>query len=310
VETRADGVAELAMLLSRRLSVDVAALMRGELRPKGAATQLAYKHAAHVDQAQLAAATYLASSLAQAVSASMSQPYVPLPQSLEVLQAEVRAADQHGVLGFDAMLAVCWNHGIPVIPLPNLPVGVRKMDGAALQVANRPAIVLAKKRSSRAWLSFILGHEMGHIAQGHLRPGASIVDISLKDSSEYVSETVGDRQEQEADEYALEVLGGAQVAAAIRSWPAHASPVELAVLAREGGRALGIEPGHLVLRAAFETKRWADAASALNYLSEDMNPQEVLAARLRTHLSLELVAEDLQDLIASITGLADANTAG
>lgn len=304
LEKAADGVAELAMHLSRRLSVDLAGLLAGRIVPKGAVSRVAFKHAASVESSTLAGATFIASSLAQAVLAAMPQPYTPLPADMRRLQA--RASElQGGILGFDGLLALCWECGIPVIPLPHLPVGVRKMDGAALQVGQRPVIVLAKKKSSRAWLSFILAHEMGHIARGHLTPGSSIIDVALQESSEYLAESHQDGEEAQADEFALEVLGGTQVEALVRSWPAGAAPVELAVNARQAAQRLQVEAGHFILRNAFMTKRWGDAVIALRFLSEDINPEAALLGQLGKHLDLERVAPDLQDLVASVTGLGN-----
>jgi hypothetical protein len=307
-ENMADGAAELALHLSRRLSLDLQALTEGRLVPKGAVSRLAYKHVSNISEVTLTSASFIASSLAHAVLASMSRSYTPLPVDLSELQDRVREL-QGGMLGFDGLLALCWSCGIPVIPLTHLPVGVRKMDGAALQVRDRPVIVLAKKKLSRAWLSFILAHEMGHIACGHLRSGASIVDISLQETSEYLAESSPDREEREADGFALEVLGGSEVEHEISSWPRNAAPVELAVRAREAASKLHTEAGHFVLRHAFMTKRWPESIVALRFLSEDVNPETALVGQLKKHVELDLVAADLQDLVTQVTGwnlVADA----
>lgn len=300
-EKSADGASELAVHLSRRLSLDLQALTQGRLVPKGAVSRLAYKHSGNIPESSLASASYIASSLAQAVLSSLQEPYVPLPADTEVLRRRAREL-QGGVLGFDGLLELCWSCGIPVIPLPNLPVGVRKMDGAALQVGDRPVIVLAKKKSSRAWLSFILAHEMGHIVRGHLRPGASIVDISLQETSEYLAESSQDTQEAQADEFALNLLGGDQVEQEVSQWSAAAAPIELAVKAREASAKFKTEAGHFVLRNAFITKRWPEAIIALRFLSEDINPEAALMAHLQRNLQMDLIAEDLQDLVARVTG--------
>ncbi len=301
MERTSDGIAELALHLSRRLSLDLKSLLSGMIVPKGAVTRLAFKHQAHVDVGSLSAASFIASSLSQAVVAAMEQPYRPLSTDTARLQEEARQL-QAGMLGFDGLLALCWSYGIPVIPLPNLPVGVRKMDGAALQVGDRPVIVLAKKKSSRAWLSFILAHEMGHIVKGHLQPGSSIVDISLQETAEYSTESLDDSEEAEADAFALEILGGSHVDQKIATWSRDADPVELAVNARAASSAHGIEAGHFILRQAFNTKRWADAVLALRFLSEDLNPQEALLGHLKQNLKLDLIADDLQDLVSQVTG--------
>lgn len=305
MEVAQDGVAELGLHLARRLSLDVAALMEGRVLPKGAVSQVAFKHHANTAPDKLAASSYIASSLAQAVIAAIPVDYRPLPSDAAGVREEVRS-QKLGVLGFDALLELCWQSGIPVIPLPHLPVGIQKMDGAALQVGGRPAIVIAKRKSSRAWLSFILAHEMAHVALGHLRSSSStIIDVSLKDAATYATEASADTQEREADEFALQLLGGQEVENEIAQWSRRAAPVELAVSARTAGDQLGVEAGHLILRYAFGSKRWADAAIALRFLSEDCDAESALQSHLEARLDLSLVAEDLRDMVAQITGLTE-----
>lgn len=302
LEEEPDGAAELAMHLSRRLSVDLQSLLKGSVVPKGAVAKLAFKHHANVDPSSLSAATFIASSLAQAVLAALPMDYQSLPSDPARMRARACEITPGQPFGFASLLNLCWAHGVPVIPLPNLPVGVRKMDGAALQVGKRPVVVLAKKKSSRAWLSFILAHEMGHIALGHLQPGSSIIDISLQETATYLSESASDVQERDADSFALETMGGAAVAAEIQTWLPMAAPVEIAVNARKAATKHQIEAGHFILRHAFATRRWPEAMTALRFLSEDLNPESALVAQLKEHLKLDMVAEDLQDLVASVTG--------
>lgn len=178
MEKGQDCVGELALHLSRRLSLDLESLLSGKVQPKGAVSHVTFKHSANVEASSLSGASFVASSLSQAVLSAFSKPYRPLPATAKEIQDEARSL-RGGNLGFDALLDLCWSRGIPVVPLSNLPVGIRKMDGAALQLGDRPVIILAKKKSSRAWLSFILAHEMGHIACRHLSPGSSIVDDAL-----------------------------------------------------------------------------------------------------------------------------------
>ncbi len=304
LESDPNGVAELGLHLSRRLSLDLPALMGGRLVPKGAVAQVAYKHRSGVDPEKFAAASFIASSLAQAILDAFPVPVRELPADPQSLRAAAQAAAHEAVVGFDALLALCWASGIPVIPLPHLPVGVRKMDGAALRVGNRSVIVIAKRQSSRAWLSFILAHEIGHLALGHIAAGSTIIDVALQDAATYATESASDAEERDADQFALATLGGPQVEAAIARWSPRDSAPALAVAARKLGQALNVEPGHLVLRHAFESKQWAESANALRFLSEDLNAEATLIAQLRAHVDLELLAEDLQELIANVTGLA------
>jgi hypothetical protein len=301
IEQSPDGAGELAMHLSRRLSLDFKALTQGTLTAKGAVTQVAFKHRADSNPDSLAASSFIASSLSQAVLAAMTATYEPFPSNVAELRGLALNSTKE-IFGFDALLDLCWDRGIPVVPLPNLPVGIKKMDGAALMVGDRPAIVIARKKSSRAWLSFILAHEIGHIALRHLKPSSSIIDVSLQETSTYAVESSADRQEAEADAFALNMMGGSEVGAEIAQWTASSTPVEIAVLAREVSAKLRIEAGHLVLRHAFRTRRWAESVTALGFLSEDFDPQSALTLQLKRRLDMQRIAPDLQDLVTRITG--------
>lgn len=305
IEKQPDGIAELAMHLARRLSLDVGALLSGQVRPNGAVTSIAFKHRAGVQPSSLEAASFIASSLAHTIVAAMPKGYEKLPAKAEEIQASVRQRGD-GMVSFGALVDLCWHRGIPVIALPHLPVGVRKMDGAVLQDEGRPAIVIAKRKSSRAWLSFILAHEMAHIALGHLKPGSSIVDVSLQDMATYATESDQDKQEADADAFALQILGGSVAEAIVATWSTRMSPVEIAAAARGAGQKAGIEPGHLVLRFAFKSRRWAESMTALGFLTEDMNAEDELIRKLRSHIDIDLIAEDLQDMVMQITGYEKA----
>jgi hypothetical protein len=303
-ERSPDAAAELAMLLSRRLSIDVADLLAGRVTPKGAVRQVAFKHQARLDRTSLTGASHIASSLAHTIIAATPLPYRSLSPNPATLQKDARAL-AGGLLNFQALVSLCWHNGIPVIPLPNLPVGVRKMDGAALQSGERPAIVIARRKSSRAWLSFILAHEMAHILLGHVSSGSSIIDVSLQDMATYATESAQDRQESQADEVALQILGGEAADLAVASWRSSWSPVEIAAAARVAASEQHVDAGHLVLRHAFTSKRWPEAVTALRFLQEDLDPEQELVDQLKKNVILDSIAEDLQDLVLQITGWAE-----
>lgn len=303
-EKHADGIAELCLLIGRRLSLDVRALMNGEIRQKESSLSVAYKHRADATPQSLRASTCIANSLAQAVVSAMPQAYMRISASPVEFSDRAKMIGQ-GIVSLGSLIDTCWELGVPVIPIPNLPVGIRKMDGAVIRVGDRPAIIVSKKKSSRAWLAFIVAHEIGHIACGHLERDGSIIDVSLQEQATYETESSSDVEEREADAFALSLFGGDAVEHEIRAWPEWASPVDLAVRAREASPSLGVESGHLVLRYAFRTKRWPDAMNALRFLSEDADAELLMRSCLSRNLDLDLVANDIRDLVCQITGIAN-----
>lgn len=299
------GLWETALMLGRRLSLDPMALSQGDVHPIGAVSELRYKHTARFDAQTLQAATLIASSLARAVLGAL--PVVATPARFTAQDVRERLfAMPPGRVDFDALLACCWDFGIPVIPLPHLPKGVKKMDAAALKVGTRPAIVITRKNDSKAWLSFLLAHELGHIALGHVPNNGSIVEGSLQDTVEFDAIGNVDQQEVEANEFAHEVLGGLDADAVVNQWPSNAYPIALAAQATDAAPRLRIAPGHLILRYAFLRNRWLEAQTALRFLHDDVQAQATLICGLEQHLDLDRIADDLQDFVGQITGVEAA----
>lgn len=297
-----DGFAELCVLIGRRLCLDSGALMNGLVKPR-TPISLAYKHRVGATHQSLQGATSIALSLSAVISEAVKTPYSRIPATPEIFAAQVRLVGD-GLVGLRSMISTCWAMGVPVIPMPNLPVGLRKMDGAVIKSNNRPIILISKKKSSQAWLAFILAHEIGHIARGHLDRDSSIIDVSLQEQATYEADAEDDQQEREADKYALDLLGGTDLESIVSKWAIRASPAEIAVRAREFHKELGIEAGHLVLRYAFKTKRWPESIAALKYLREDSDAEVVMQETLIQHMDFNLVADDLRDFVMQITGIS------
>lgn len=306
-EASPDGYAELCGLISRRLSLDFGHLLKGNVVLKSNAIGLAYKHSAAATPQSLQGATSIAISLAEAVNAAMGDRLAELPGSAKQLARRIREAN-NDIVSLEGLIRICWGSGIPVVPMPNLPVGVRKMDGAVISTAQRPVIIISKKRSSRAWLAFILAHELGHIGCGHLLKSGSIIDVSLKEQTTFEAESSTDKQEREADRYALDLLGGEAADNVVAGWPSWISPVEIAVRAREVHRDIHVETGHLILRYAFQSKRWSECTTAMNFLSEDTNAEALMLSAIAEHLDLDLIADDLKDLVLQVTGMLESTS--
>ena len=298
------GLWETALLLGRRLSLDAAALVEGRVQQTSDVSEPRFKHTVRVTADQLAAATLMASSLAKAVIGAMPElrsimPAKPTAQAIR----EKLLSTPGGIVDFDALLCLCWNWGIPVIPIPNLPKGVRKMDAAAIKVGSRSAIVIALRNNSKAWLGFLLAHELGHICLGHVADNAAIIEGSLSDTADFDAESQNDRQENEANAFAHALLGGSQADRVIALWPEATSSVELAVRAKADAAAVRTAPGHMILRHAFKTHRWIEARIALNFLAEDLDAQDALVSRMREELDTNAISEDLQDFVEQVTGV-------
>src|SRR6185436_7100101 len=105
--------------------------------------------------------------VARMVIAAMQRPYSPIPTDPDSLRNEILATGAKWI-SLRALGRYCWEHGVPIIHISDFPEGQTKVDGIALDIDGRPAIVLARNSLKLAWQLFILGHEMGHIGARHL----------------------------------------------------------------------------------------------------------------------------------------------
>ncbi len=297
------GAWEFALMISRRLGLDAVALAQGDIQPLGHVPAPRFKHTARVSPEDLGPASRIAAALAKAIVAAMPErPPVAPATADQVRHALLTGPTQR--VDFDSLLAFAWQLGIPVIPLPYLPTGVRKMDAAALRIGHRPVIVIARRNDSKAWLSFILAHELGHILLGHIPDDGAIVEGSIQDTSAFEAESQLDVQEREANAFAHAVLGGQDADLALAKWSPRASMMELVDAALTAAPMLHTAPGHLILRYAFLTRRWVEAAMALRFMADDLDAQSTLTKRLAGEIDTGAIADDLQDFVEQVTGIA------
>ena len=296
------GLWETAVLLGRRLSIEAGALLQGRIQQTVDISPARFKHTVRVTPAQLGPAALVANSLAKAVLAAMpNKGQLAHRPALSIRQELLENPDSR--IDFDSLLQFCWAQGIPVIPLPHLPRGIRKMDAAAIRVGGQAAIVIALRNNSKAWLSFLLAHELGHISLNHVTENAALIEGSISDSTDFDAESQMDAQEVEANAFALDLLGGIEADDLIANWSGTIPAVTLASMATAQAQSTSTAPGHLILRYAFKTHRWPDARTALNFLADDLDAQTSLIDRMQQEINTSELAEDLRDYVEKITGV-------
>ena len=296
------GAWEFVLMVSRRLGLDAVALAGGEVRRLGEVSAPRFKHTARVSSDDLGPASLIAGALAKAIVAATLRKPVVGRLSPDQVRESILAGGAARV-DFDALLNFAWQRGVPVIPLPHLPNGIKKMDAAALRVGERPAIVISRRNESKAWLSFILAHELGHILLGHVPENGSIVEGSIHDTAAFEAESQLDVQEREANDFAHAVLGGEAADAVISRWNPRASEMELVDSALAAASKLRTAPGQLILRYAFLTRRWAQAAMALRFMADDVDAQGAVVNRLSQEIDTARIGDDLQDFVEKVTGI-------
>lgn len=217
--------------------------------------------------------------------------------------AEIRAAivAGRGVVDLLGLLSTCWSLGVPVAHLRVSPLATKSMHAMVTGYKQRHAILLSRDASYAAITAFTLAHEIGHIALGHLQ-GADV----LVDAEEPHNTDDNDRDEIEADRYALELLLGTSEPD-IRINFATFNSLELAEVVVRTGPQYAIEPGTLALAVAYRRNAYPVAMAALRHIYGE--PSSVwrsinrVAAR---EISLEATDDDSAEFLTRVLGLADA----
>lgn len=199
-------------------------------------------------------------------------------------------------VSFTALLDYCWSVGIPVLHVTKLPSTTKKMDGMAVNIDGRHAIVLASGRNSAAWLLFHLAHELGHIVLRH----GTVVDGTIDEDSP-------DPQEKEANDFAIELITGkvGMRVAPLARWP---NADGLARSAQLLGLQEAVDPGHIILNYAHSMSRggtnnfWPVASAALKMLQSDGDAAKLLRDRMSASLDWSSLPTEAAEFVARMTG--------
>lgn len=245
-----------------------------------------YKHASNKEQHELAAATAIVQSLANTVANITVNEYsfIQNPQTIRnnFLNEGKLCVD------FKSLVGYCWQHGIPVLYLPELPV-TKKMDAVVVDVNGRPVISLTKKHKHESELLFLIAHEMGHIFHRHLTNGQTLIDTGVNKLNEL------DEQEKQANAFAIELLTGSE------DTQFHSYLLTAEVLAQEAKKESlesKVDAGHIVLNWAHTVQNmhnknaWGSAKGALNILYPKPNWENYVKTQLCKNIDEDKANED------------------
>jgi hypothetical protein len=261
---------EVASILAKRLGLRVAPLFSDN---PGLETlhrrDTKYKRSIPNKSKNLSAATSLAMFVAESVAYSTPFSYTPFPTDPLELRAEILGTEGGNWLGLRNLLQACWRHGVPVIYLDHVGDGLPKMDGMVTLIDGRPIIILSKKSTSWAWQLFIIAHEIGHCALGHIEPDEILIDEALGEQSYALDDP--DEEEQAADRFAITLLNGRENAT-YGSGTANMSARGLVEASVNYGKANHVDPGHVVLNFAKHNNAWPLGMAAIKMLQAGAAP--------------------------------------
>ena len=182
------------------------------------------------------AGNHVAVALAQAALSGYSKPSPASYLSAEELRRELLSTGER-YISFEILLDYCWRIGVPVLHASNLPRQSRKSRGAALEIEGHPVIVLCQRHTSPSKQLLPLAHELGHIANQHIKHG-TLVSSSLHQFF-FDEET-----ELEARTFARRLIAGSSPT---RMTLSHGMSYEaIANEARYEGERTKTDPGYLI----------------------------------------------------------------
>jgi len=287
------GFAEGISHISRHLGLELASL-------RDPTREIAYrdtgvckfKKSKGTTESQLLLTRSLSTRVAHLVSAATTEPCAPLPKTAAQARAEILGQGQPWV-NLSNLVDYCWSLGVPVVHLTSF-LSSRQPDGLAVKVSGRPVVVLCKKAKAPAWLLFVLAHELGHIVLGHIPDNGSLIDDDV-DTNER------DEEEVAANAFAIELLTGNKEARfhAGGRWP---NANMLAKQAKEIGRALKIDPGHLILNYADNMGGgfFPVATAALSKL-DSTEAMVIVRRKLAEHLDWSRLPEDSSEFLMRVS---------
>lgn len=296
------GYAEGMMLLSRNLGLNLRSLAdeTATIVPEAEGT-CKFKKVGSTEDADLGLARAMATRVSHLAVEATTGTVLALPKDGAQVRREILGLGNPWV-NLANLTDYCWAAGVPVIHLWALPKKVKRPDGLAAVIGGRPVIVLCRKAKSPARLLFILAHELGHIALGHVGNGTILVDQSVKIRryNDAVSLEGRDKEELAADSFALAALtGGSDIRVQyIGAWP---NAAQLATEARELGEAKRIDPGHVLMNFAYSSGNYPLAGAALRYVESKTDASSIIRDRMVAKLDWSRLHEDSSDFLVKAT---------
>lgn len=283
------GLSEFKLALSRNLGVSLEGLSSDVPKVEFNLPHIRkLKRSVRYDESQLTPAVSVSISAARVAISACPNDYKELPDPAK-LRSTLFNNYNAKYISLRGLLKLCWDHGIPVIHISAFPDGMPKMDGLVVMIQGRPAIVLSRIVKFSSWMAFILAHEMGHLANNHCRNGEMIVDESLSESSIGGTEDNLDKEEKEADEYALKLLSASEDYLPL--FDNAQGPLEMARTAMQIQERSAVDAGHSILSYAFRSKQWQKSIAALTVIDKSNRAISDVLQAMQHEIDSELISD-------------------
>jgi Zn-dependent peptidase ImmA (M78 family) len=287
--------AELRFTLARRLGIAPKPLAESNKVEFVWRDHARFKHLRGESEVERAILTSYGESIATLLTQIVPGREPMVPPTAQQLRSAI--LERQKFVDLQSLLATCWALSIPVIHLRIFPLAAKSMHAMVVRSNERYSILLGRDAQVPAPIAFTLAHELAHIALGHLSNVSALVEVGEPGQDE------PDREEIEADRYALELLTGRSNPEITTSFE-HFNARELAAAVLSAGEEYRIEPGTLALCLAYRTRRWQTAQAALQYIYSEAKPvwreiNKVAIAQIEDNDS------DAGDYLRVVMGLPD-----
>lgn len=283
------GLQQAQLYLSRAFNIDLRSLADAGRTPLFRANERKYKLSKNVSENDVSASANYVTGIARIALAAYPGEQKAVSNDPVILRNAILRT--HECVNLHALLEWCRESHIPVLYIDNVPG--KKMTGLVVREKGRYAIVLSKK-GHPAHLLFHLAHEIGHIGQQHLSEDGFFADEKIDSKSV-------DREEKEADHYAICLLNGAAVGYSANGGRASLNAEQLHLAAVNKGRNIRVDPGHIIANYGFNQGRFPVASSALKRLEGPSDGGVVVNQAFFSSIDQELVSDDQLELLKTAT---------
>lgn len=287
------GVEHGLAYLSSFFNIPIIRLLEdADLREQGTVA-VSYKKRSNSPDDSLSRATLLGLWVARLVASACKISYSELPSDATLVYRELSRGKKNGV-NFSDLIAYAWSHGIPVVRITPPKIG-NHPDGLCTVVDGRPVVILMKKQDSCAWQEFILAHELGHAALGHVFRDA---EGTLVDSLS--GDILQGAIEDEANRWGCSALSGNPLTDMSTAWrDRFATGKELFQKAATKAARSNIDPGFLILNYARGINDYRLGNAALMNL-DDRNAFVILDEKLRATIDEEDMSQEYWDRLGQL----------
>lgn len=294
---------EFRLHLAYRFGLDLEELLRHDPVVKyDVPPGTKFKRSIRLTEQDVTPSASLVHSIARIVAAATPKPFVPLSGDPMELRREALSRGW-GWISLGSLQELAWEHGIPVIHLSGLPDDFKKMDAVAVVVDGRPVVVLSKKSRYKAWLLFILAHELGHCALGHLTDeNELLIDESVGEEA-YLYDGE-DSEERQADAFAITLLNGS--AGTVYRSAGTPNKAQLKRAALDQQASAQVDAGHVILNYAFNNQMWALGNAALELLDAG-DARHYLNDLLFRGLDLEQIPRGACEFLFKMSGFSPSS---